>query len=233
MNDCRRYVRQMLCGLCLSLGLGGAFAAATYGPSTYSSFADSPYQALGFSYFYLEDFSDGLNTLGARAIGIASDVSYGGLSGDANTNSFGESLPIVDFTFDALVLGALPTHVGIVWTQGGYGREGTGNIVFQAFDAANQLLATVQTLIPAQGMAAPGIFFGASDLNGIARLTIATPTFDDPEGFSVGINVDHLQYGRLGDQSVPEPSSLLLTGTLLLCLLRIRRREKPPEVSSS
>lgn len=105
-------------------------------PIPYLSRADSPFNGVAFpSYFHFEDWEDGLvNTPGVTPSSTDLGGNYGALvdsidgddgvldgkcekaagtcnSGFSGTGSF-------ELTFDAAVLGALPTHVGIAWTDG-------------------------------------------------------------------------------------------------------------------
>src|SRR5438477_7131672 len=120
------------------------------GPTPYLSFADSPFNGGSFSYFYLETFEDHLlNTPGVTGSpGGVTSVVFGpsihdsvdaddgvidgsGLNGDSYFSSNGAGG--VTFTFDAGVLGSLPTDAGIVWTDGAGGSQ----ITFQASGPGN------------------------------------------------------------------------------------------------
>ena len=155
-------VGRLTLALALAVGLlfaGPAGAAILSGPSPYLCFdtatapagcggADSPYKALSFSYFHLETFEDGLlNVPGVSAsAGGVTSVVFGpaihdsvdaddgvidgsGLAGDSFFNSGG----FAGITFSAGVLGSLPTHAGLVWTDGG------GTISFSASGPAGLL----------------------------------------------------------------------------------------------
>lgn len=119
------------------------------GPTPYLSFVDSPFNALqtsgGFTYFYLETFEDGLlNTPGVSA-NTGSVLGPGGLTDSVDADDgvidgsgltghtwvFGSS-PVI-FTFSAATLGALPTHAGLVWTDGPHPT-------YEAFDALGNSL---------------------------------------------------------------------------------------------
>jgi hypothetical protein len=124
----------------------------------------------------------------------------------------------IKFTFDANVLGVLPTHAALAWTDG----DG-GNRTFQAWDSLGNLIGTINDPTPhffSQGDGDPTNYrlFGAIDSGGISAIFISNPTG--------GIEVDHLQYGFLS-ASVPEPSSLiqlLLGSGLVVGLCHLRRR---------
>ena len=88
------------------------------------------------------------------------------------------------YTFDDTVLCALPTHVGIVWT------DGLGIVTFEAFDSGGSSLGTNSHIAANdgfRGQTGEDRFYGAVDLNGISKITISHE--------AGGIEVDHLQYG--------------------------------------
>ncbi len=206
----------------------------------YSSFADSPFYGNTLDTFYLEDFEDGLfNTPGVTGIANTPGVTLGVISGwtvdsvDGDDGAIdgsgagGHSLagiPNVSaedlgftFTFDAAALGGLPTHVGIVWTDGGYGIS----TQFEAFDAAGASLGVIGPVKTGDfsfyGTTAEDHFFGIIHDGGISGFTIR-----DPGGVN-NMEVDHLQYG-LDAAPVPEPATMLLVGTGLAGLLFWKRR---------
>lgn len=152
--------------LLLAVLLPATSQALLLGPSAYLCFdsaatagcdaaQDSPFASLDFSggYFHLEDVEDGaINTPGLTNSG-ASPTGPGGItdsvdeddgtvdgSGQFGRSMFGSGSTGFQFSFDALVLGGLPTHVGIVWTDG----AAFNTVTFEAFDALNASLgATV------------------------------------------------------------------------------------------
>ena len=85
------------------------------------------------------------------------------------------------------------------------------NVIFEAFDAASNLLATIDAGDLSDefytGETAEDRFLGIVATQGIASLTITNT------GGGSGIEVDHIQF-----QTVPEPSGLCLL--LLGCLRR-------------
>lgn len=208
--------------------------AALLPPTAYLSGADSPFASLSFGYFHLEDFED--DALNVPGVAVSSgfvldpntltdsvDGDDGAIDGSGNGgHSWYVTRPLT-FTFDAGVLGALPTHVGIVWTDVGFvtdgGQLGVSRVEFEAFDAANRSLGTTSVLGngDAAGDTAEDRFFGAVFAGGIARFVIRMPNSDDWE-------VDHLQYGYLPVQ-VPEPGTAALLAVGLAGLrLTARRR---------
>jgi len=215
----------------LLAGITPASAGLTlYGPTAYSRQADSPFAGLTMSYFHLEDFEDRLlNTPGVTVdTGYSTKPSYPALYTDSVDGDDGildclgrdgnswfapSGTAGLTFTFDAGVLGALPTHAGIVWT------DGLNPVTFQAYDASGALLGTIGPHNLADGNFAGGTcedrFFGISDCGGIWKIRITS-------GAS-GIEVDHLQYGY--ETCVPVPGAALL-GTLGLSVAGWRLRRK-------
>ncbi len=182
-------------------------ALAFFGPSSYLSQADSPFDLSGLGdNMFLEDFEDGLfNAPGVTASGgsvIGFDVAgfaFGSVDGDdghigdncgisatAGRAFYDSGSTGITFTFDAQALGGLPTQAGVVYT------DGHGPITFEAFDASGTSLGTVSGAgSPSFNCATAGdSFYGASYACGIWKIKI----IGSPSG---GISVDHLQYGPL------------------------------------
>jgi hypothetical protein len=209
----------------LAVGSAVPAHAAPFGPTAYLSAADSPFLGIDFSggYFHLEDFEDHLlNTPGAAGVsGGVTSVVFGpsvhdsvdaddgvidgsGLLGDSWFNGGAST----GFTFSAVALGALPTHAGLVWTDGSvftgvtltaYGADGVTVVCnFSAPSIGNGSF---------NGETAEDRFFGCSDAGGISRIILTNSN-------GGGIEVDHLQYGRaaVAPSPVPEPSTLVLLG---------------------
>ncbi|WP_337188273.1 PEPxxWA-CTERM sorting domain-containing protein [Phenylobacterium sp.] len=207
------------CAVALAAAPAGA-TVTLLGPTPYTGAGDSPFAALSFDYFHLEDFQDGLlNTPGLAAPRGAVFLAPPGSLADSveftpNGGSwfFGSGAAGVEFTFDAGVLGGLPTHAGLVWT------DGRGTITFEAFDLNGVSLGVVtgdhadafQT-----GETGEDRFYGVIHAAGISRILISNQ--------SGGIEVDHVQYGRQAlAAAVPEPMTWAMmilgfgaTGTLL------------------
>lgn len=215
-----------------------AFAGAV-GPSAYLQFSDSPWDTLPFSYFHLETFEDHLlNVPGVSAsAGGVTSVVFGpsihdsvdaddgvidgsGLLGDSYFSASGSAG--ITFSFSSGVLGALPTHAGIVWTDGGAGA----GVTFKAFGPGAVLLGTITAIGVGDGsnsgQTAEDRFFGWTDAGGISAIFISNT--------AGGIEVDHLQYGRESvGAAVPLPSAsvagLALLGALgTVGIVRRRRR---------
>jgi len=206
-----------------------------YGPLAYVQHGDSPFNGLGSSYAYLETFEDGLvNTRGLTAsggivIGLdpfvdSVDAEDGAIDGYGSPGShslwsnFTESA--LTFTFDAELLGALPTYAGIVWTDIGYNSPTPyyGPVSFEAFGAAGQSLGSIGPYLLGDGIdtgqTAEDRLFGVYDPSGVSSIRISTNTSD--------WEVDDVQYGR-EVKPVPEPATLLLVG-LGLSVLGYRHR---------
>lgn len=209
---------------------------APLGPTPYLSFADSPFTGpLFFEYFHLETFEDNLfNTPGVTGSGIVTSTAFSGSIIDSVAadgpcpdpaapdpcNSYFGGGGTLTFVFDALALGGLPTHVGLVWT------DGSGAITFTAVAPDGGVIGPVAG-IPDEdffGGTAEDRFFGWISSTGISSITISN---------SGGIEIDHLQYGRIDENvtAVPEPASLLLVGTGGVGLVaKLRRRRKAAKV---
>lgn len=216
-------------------------AAQLIGPSPYLAFdnsipgagtAISPFSGLSFgNYFHLETFEDGLfNTPGVvsssetiivpGSITDSVDADDGLIDGfgiDGHT-LFGDGPSGIFFNFVAGALGGLPTHAGIVWT------DGFGTVTFQAFDAQGQLIGTLNGDHPGptiSGETDEDRFYGVIAPGGISSIFISNS--------SGGIEVDHLQYG-LGaggaGAAAPEPSALALLGTGLGLASGVIRRKR-------
>ncbi|MBC8139576.1 MAG: PEP-CTERM sorting domain-containing protein, partial [Fibrella sp.] len=120
-------------------------------------------------------------------------------------------------TFGVAALGTLPTHAGLVWT------DGSGPIQFEAFDALGGSLGIIDASHAdgsSSGTTAEDRFYGVTNAGGISSITIRN---------GGGIEADHVQYGTLQDVvTVPEAGTLpLLGGALGLCAgaFVVRRRK--------
>jgi hypothetical protein len=212
-----------------ALGISGAHAGTVIGPILpYFGIAQSPFNGLPFSYFYLETFEGGSLTVpgvtasaGAVGTGPLYDSVEG--PGDLGHSLFsGIGAAGITFTFNAAALGGLPTNVGIVWTDG----DGP-NRTFKAFDQSNSLIGTItdstQKFFSTGGDDDPANyrFFGATNASGISSIFIAND--------SGGIEVDDLQFGLLsGVRAVPEPSTwaMMILGFVGIGFMGYRRSRK-------
>lgn len=161
------------------------------GPTPYLQFADSPWFGVTFDYFHLETVEDNLfNAPGATlATGIVTSSGFGLSSlvdsvdeddGSVNgTNGFGGtfgdslfSASTITISFSAGVLGSLPTHAGLVWT------DGSGTITFEAFDSLGASLGTVtgnHADLSVAGTTAEDRFYGVIHGGGFRGSRSATP----------------------------------------------------------
>lgn len=176
----------------------------------YSQFNDSPFANLDFSsgYFYLEDFEDGVfEHPGASAssgnfvtlvfgdtFNDSVDADDGLLDGDsvAGESWFHDDASVgVTWTFNADELnGQLPTHAGLVWT------DGRGETTFEAFDLAGGSLGVIRAVhdnSSFNGETNEDRFYGVVNYSGISAIKIVN------DNRLNGIEIDHLQWGFEGN----------------------------------
>jgi hypothetical protein len=174
-------------------------------PIPYLSRADSPFQGVAFpSYFHFEDWEDGLvNTPGATPSSTQLGSSFGALvdsidgddgavdgkcekAGGSCDSGFGNGT--FEVTFDAAVLGGLPTHAGMAWTDGSTGCDA----IFEAYDANDVLIGTKTAVAVGDGTNVGAVaedrFFSVVHAAGVKRIVVKSS--------AGGVEVDHLQYGR-------------------------------------
>ncbi len=200
----------------VAVGISQAALGALVGPTPYVQSSDSPFTGVDFSsgYFHLEDFEDALLNVPGVTASAGAPFAPGGItdsvdaddgtvdgSGTAGNSFFsGSGATGISFAFDASVLGSLPTHAGIVWT------DGAGTIQFEAFDGNGDSLGAIGPFSDGTtspdgdfgGGTAEDRFFGFADApNGISRIFIS-----NTQG---GIEVDHLQFGSGEAVSPPPP----------------------------
>jgi hypothetical protein len=210
----RRFLGLLCCLFPLSLQ-----AQTLLGPSVYTSFTNSPFNGGSFTYFHLETYEDSLfNVPGVTASGGAVVVPGGntdsvdaddgvidGRGQDGHSYFLNSGNTGIRFTFSALALGQLPTHAGIVWT------DGNNQIRFEAFNGAGTSLGFL-TGIHADssnaGFTAEDRFYGITSPGGIGSILIQSGL----PGSGGGIEVDHLQYGF--STAVPEPGVFLLASSM-------------------
>jgi hypothetical protein len=175
-------------------------------PIPYTSRADSPFEGIVFgSYLHFEDWEDSeLNTPGVTSSSDQLGTAFGAalvdsIDGDDGVvdgkcakvggtcnSAFGNGT--IEFTFDAAALGALPTHVGIAWTDGATGCDA----IFEAFDANDVSLGTKTATAVGDDNNTGGVgedrFFAVVHSAGVKRIVVKSS--------AGGVEVDHLTYGR-------------------------------------
>ena len=171
-----------------------AVAASTtfLGPSAYLSFGDSPFSGVSFSFFHLEDFEDGaLNEPGLSASSgqvlfpgsfqDSVDGDDGAVDGSGTGGHSWLGASSITFSFDGGVLGSLPTHAGIVWTDVGFASptDGFDSVTFEAFDGASASLGTIGPVSVGDGLktgqTAEDRFFGVAYGGGISSISPNPP----------------------------------------------------------
>ena len=207
-----RFVRNVLVGASLLLAASLASGQTFLGPTPYLSQADSPFAAsITAGTTFLETFESGALTTPGVTPSTGTVVPPGGItdsvdgddgaidgSGTAGHSFFSADGPTgITFTFDAGVLGHLPTQVGIVWT------DGAGTTTFEAFGPGGASLGQIGPVAIADGSisgtTAEDRFFGVINPAGISAIHISNT--------SGGIEVDHLQYGVFSAAPPPPPPS--------------------------
>ncbi|HEV8427371.1 MAG TPA: RHS repeat-associated core domain-containing protein [Pyrinomonadaceae bacterium] len=186
-----------------------------YELTNYLSVNNSPFRNLNNTYFHLENFEDHLfNTPGVTtsAGGVTSvvfgpsahdsvDADDGAIDGTslAGDGYFSANAAAgIKFTFNAAVLGSLPTHAGLVWT------DGAGTVSFEAFDSQGVSMGVRGPFnLPDGsnfGTTAEDTFFGVYNRGGISAIRILNTVG--------GIEIDHLQYGfEHSDNNAPSVSA--------------------------
>lgn len=182
-------------------------------PSPYQQSSDSPFYCRSLGSFHLANFEgDGglpigvsalLGTLAATpgALNALIDsvdgddgVADGGVDGATypceRCNSWfnGNGAQGVSFEFDGTALGGLPTHAGLVWTDG----NGPLTVTFTAYGEDGGVIGTqvVSGIGDSSnfGGTQEDRFFGIVYDAGVKKITMSNS--------AGGIEVDHLQYGR-------------------------------------
>lgn len=185
------------------------------GPTPYLSRNDSPFLAsINAGTTFLETFESGALATPGVTPSTGAVIAPGGItdsvdaddgtidgSGTGGHSFFsGSGAAGITFTFDASVLGHLPTQVGIVWT------DGAGTTLFEAFGPGGVPLGQIGPVSIADGSisgtTAEDRFFGVTNPGGISAIRISNT--------SGGIEVDHLQYGVFGAAPPPPPPQPLL-----------------------
>jgi hypothetical protein len=203
-------------GVLLAACVPSAQASSVFGPIIpYESFSDSPFNGLSFTYFHLikmSDLPDGpfsatgvtISPAFPSTVVIGPGFAVDSVDGENAGHSLfsGNGAAGITFTFDKTILGALPTDVGIAWT------DGVRLIHFSAIDGNGNSLGQIDDntccdFNSGDGNPANYRLFYAIDPAGISSIHISND--------GGGIEVDHLQYGLAATSGVPEPSTIMLT----------------------
>ena len=177
--------------------------------------------------FYLDDMEDGsLNTPGVSASAgfvIAPSSLTDSVDGDDGnidgSGTLGRSFLANNaatgftFTFSSGTYGLLPTHAGLVWTDG----QTNGTTVFEAFDGNGTSLGVITGNHAGSGFGGQtneDRFYGWVHSGGIGSIKM-THTGGG------GLEIDHLQYG-----AVPEPATITALGIGALVLIRRRTKSR-------
>ena len=166
--------------------------ATLMGPVPYSSFVSNPSARALFDYFELEHLEDRLldasETLASHAVtshpvNLNNGADAGRSSANGSENSgytwYFNGVSSITFTFSAALLGALPNHAGLVWTDAGLTnvRKGCDSVLFEAFDTANNLLGIIGPPALGDGLfagqTAEDRFFGITSASGIGSVRIS------------------------------------------------------------
>ena len=227
----KKFKAKSLYGALLAGGMMNSEAATSFyfeALTPYLGFNDSPFKPLvdagEFENWVFEDFQDNTVSFPAGVAVSGYTIFSGGIgslsdsvefTGDVLTGRslFGSGVFAMSFEEGPGNLSALPTHAGLVCTDGQ-----TSLITFEAFDRDGNSLGTVS------GNHADGSIFGTTGEDrfygvfhseGISRITINSS--------GAAQELDHLQFGSAS--SVPEPGVALLG--LVSVMGFLGRRSRP------
>lgn len=158
-------------------------------PIPFASFADSPFASALLDYFEgLEDHLPASGVIASRRMASRRAGAWGsddvddGLINDAGTSGhtwYFDGISSIIFTFSAALLGTLPTHAGLVWTDMGLAnvRTGSCSVLLEAFDTGNNLLGLIGPSALGDelfaGQMAEDRFFGITNGDGIGSVRIS------------------------------------------------------------
>ncbi len=175
-------------------------ATVEVGPLPYLQATDSPWSAETLTNFVLEDMEDQALPAGVTASTFTWSSSFGASYVDSVDGDDGDATnglcPTCDamwsgsaitFTFDPVVLGGLPTHVGIVVTDAGSANV-TATLSAQSTCASFGTLSSSITFGDGAigGETAEDRFVGFVSPAGVVSFTVSLGT---------AMEVDHLQFG--------------------------------------
>ncbi len=164
-------------------------------PVHYQSFAASRFARASFAYFHLEDFeNDILDTFNALAphgmvlqpagLTVPAEAEDGSTDNSHSHHNhstwYADGDSILTFSFSKELLGELPTDAGLIWTDMGLAnmRGGLKSVLFEAFDASNNLLGAIGPSAMGDGLfagqTAEDRFFGVSSPNGVGSIRITS-----------------------------------------------------------
>jgi hypothetical protein len=184
------------------------------GPLPYRSAADSPFNGVSFSWFIRLTAEPGAQSAAGVSInatitgpgGITDSVDGddGTIDGNgSNGRSYFTCPSFIDVHFDAAVLGSLPTHAGLVWT------DGDGVVTVNGYGPAGELIGIINGA-SSDGNFSSGTaedrFYGFTSPAGISRITM-----NDQNNC---IEVDHIQAGRSGGVAPCGPADIGRQGGL-------------------
>jgi len=180
--------------------------ATLVNPIPYTSFASNSYAHALFDCFDVEDLEDSslsasgdpaLHGMAPRSAGlpdlVVEDASSILESGASGRTWYFNGVSSITFTFGAALLGALPTHAGMVWTNLGLAnvRKGFDSVLFEAFDTMNNSVGLVGPSAFGDGLFAGQTvedrFFGITSASGIGSVRISLLN-------STQQGLDNLQY---------------------------------------
>jgi hypothetical protein len=174
--------------------------ATLIGPVHYRSFAASRFARASFAYFHLEDFENGIldtfNVLAphgmvlqpaGQAVPAEAEDGTTDNARSSHTTWYADGNSILTFSFSKELLGEWPTDAGLIWTDVGFAniRGGFKSVLFEAFDASNNLLGAIGPSAMGDGLfagqTAEDRFFGVTSANGVGSIRI-TPLSSTEQG---------------------------------------------------
>jgi hypothetical protein len=164
--------------------------ATLIGPLPYTSFAASPFARALFDHSQSGDLKDRLpnawgipasHGIASRPAGLSDGVDDDAPNGSGTSGHtwYFDGVSSITFTFSTALLGVLPTHAGLVWTDLGFAnvRKGLDSVLFEAFDKVNNSLGLIGPSALGDelfaGQTAEDRFFGITSAGGIGSVRIS------------------------------------------------------------